>query len=413
MKSPALSLSRHFGRMFFAVSIALLFSCGPKNTYAPSPPPPVTVQQPLVEDTTTYLEFPGRTEAFEAVEIRARVKGFLQSIEFQAGSYVEENALLFKIEPEQFQAALEAAKGELERAKANLEIATANRERRARASKTGGVSKIDVLSAVADEKAAEAAIKIALANVDDARRNLDYTEIRSPIAGRISRSLVDVGNLVGASEPTLLTTVVRDDPIYVNFEANERAILPYLSERPNKQQPEFTPREAGYKVKLLLADGTEYPLIGEIDFIDNVIDPETGTVKVRARFDNSKGDLAAGLFVRVLVPEEAKNALLVPREALQRDLGGTFALVVGKDDVVERRPVKTAQNVGALQIVTEGLQPPDRVIVKGLQSAREGVKVSPEAAPAAPAVEETPGESTEEETPAASESDETAVKETS
>lgn len=367
----------------FAVGAALflLAACGPKNTFVEPPPPGVTVVTVEPEDVTTYLEFSGKTQAKESVEIRARVRGFLRTIDFEAGSRVKKDQLLFTIEPERFEATVAAAEGDLAKAKADYEIAKANRLRREEAFKTKAVAELDVLKAQADEDAAKAAIQVAEANLADARIDLSYTKISSPIEGYVSRDLITIGNLVGGSEPTLLTTVVEDDPVYAYFELSERAILPFLQNRKvmaEEKEDDARPN-ARTKVKLKFATGDIYETDGVIDFIDNRLDPETGTIRVRAIFPNPKAEVAEGLYVSVMIPQEAKDATLVPREAIQRDLAGRYILAVNNENTVIRKLVEPKEIVGYRQIVT-GLDSGDRVIVRGLQRAREGIKVAPEEA---------------------------------
>jgi len=303
----------------------------------------------------------------------------------QPGQFVKKDSVLFKIEPEQFEAAVTAAEGNLAKAKADLEIAETNAKRRRDAfERNQAVSEIDVLSAEAEQAAAEAAVSIADAALADAKRDLSYTAILSPVAGRASRDLVDVGNLVGAGESTLLTTVIQDDPVYFNFEVNERTILPFLKNRPNSEAPEIN-TDVGETLQLTLSDGTRYPLPGKLDFIDNAVDPESGTVGVRAVFKNPEGALADSLFARIGIPEVIENAVLVPRATVQRDLGGSFILVVGEDNKVSRRVViPTAFTIDEERIIEPfdeeagtGIKPDDRIVVSNLQRARPGIEVAP------------------------------------
>ncbi|MDP5006160.1 MAG: efflux RND transporter periplasmic adaptor subunit, partial [Verrucomicrobiales bacterium] len=266
------------------------------------PPPQVEVITPVVGPVVVYMESPARTTSFARAEVRARVKGFLKETHFSPGRFVKAGDALFTIEPEQFEAAVAAAAGQVERAKADLGIAKTNLEKRTEASKTGAISQIDVAAADAEAKAAAASVKIAEAALRDAERDLGYTKITSPIDGLVSKAEIDQGNLVGADGATLLTTVVHDDPIYVEFEANERDILSKLSNRPSAGSPDFDDRFRSVKVRLTLSDGSVYPVEGSLDYIDNAVDPETGTMRVRAKFPNPDGALASGLFVRVGMP---------------------------------------------------------------------------------------------------------------
>ncbi|MCB1077124.1 MAG: efflux RND transporter periplasmic adaptor subunit [Verrucomicrobiae bacterium] len=383
-----------------ASALALLFGgCSPpKNVYAPPPPEEVDVQPPTIRDAEVFLEFPATTQGVAKAEVRARVKGFLKEESFQPGQFVEEGASLFTIEPEEFEAAVTAAKGNLAQAEAQRDVAQTNYDRRKEALKTKAVSEIDVLTAEAELKAALANVEIATAAVEDAARNLAYTTVESPIAGRVSKALVDIGNLVGATEPTLLTTVVQDDPLYVNFEVSERFILAHLSKRPNANSPTVGEKSYDNRVRLVLSDGSEYPERGNLSFLDNAVNPETGTMAARATFPNSKGVLAAGLFVRVGIPIKIPQAILVPRIAVQRDLGGDFVLIVDSEDKVQRRSVEPTEfSEGSDRILKPfdetkgtGLKAEDRVIVSNLQRARPGATVVPKQA-GTKSVDETPG----------------------
>jgi RND family efflux transporter MFP subunit len=368
-------------------------ACGEKNTFVPPPPLEVEVITPQVGPVTVYLEMPGRTVSFARAEVRARVKGFLKEVKFKPGSSVKAGDPLFMIEPEQFLAGLETAKGQESKARADLEIATTNFEKRKQASASGAVSQIDVAAAEAEMKAAAAAVKIAEAAVRDAERDLSYTAITSPMDGRVSKSEVDVGNLVGADGATLLTTVVQDHPIYVEFEVNERDILKELPKR-RLMDETGTPTRGKIPVRLTLSDGAVYPVEGRIDFLDNAVDPNTGTIRARAVFENPDGALASGLFVRVGIPvprlaAAEAQAIRVPAEVVQRDLGGSYVLVAGEGGRVERRPVETTGfRDGNDQILASGLTTADQLIVTHLQKIRAGAVVIPKpkgAAPAAPA----------------------------
>lgn len=396
-------------------------SCSRKNAFAPPPPPEVDVQTPVIEPTTVYLEYPGRLEAYARAEIRARVQGFLQPaedgpFEFEPGQYVEKGTILFNIERDQYEAALNAARSKLAKSEADLEIASKTLARKKQSAR-GAVSELDIETAAAEEKQAQAAVGVARADLQDAERSLAYTEVKTDMAGRVSKSLVDPGNLVGAAEPTLLTTVVQDDPIYVNFEVNEREVLPFLKKRPSADQPIVPDTEKmARKLKLLFSNGEPYTgSDGMMDFVDTTVNPETGTMKVRAIFENDDRLLADGLFVRILVPEELPQAVLVPRTAIQRDLGGFYVLLVNAENKVERRVVvptqfttspgsarsseETAQGKAPppqfriLQPYDEatntGVKPDDRIIVSNLQRARTGITVVPvaqeTAAPTPPA----------------------------
>lgn len=386
---------RAFLYRFTATGLALsllLTACGEKNTFVPPPPLEVDVITPTVGPVTVYLEMPGRTVSHARAEVRARVKGFLKEVKFRPGSSVKAGDPLFTIEPEQFEAGLDTAKGQEAKAVADLGIATTNYEKRKQVASSGAVSQIDVAAAEAEMKAAKAAVDIAKAAVRDAERDLSYTAITSPMDGRVSKSEVDVGNLVGADGATLLTTVVQDDPIFVEFEVNERDILKELPKR-RLMDESGAPTKEKIPVRLTLSDGTVYPLEGHLDFLDNAVDPDTGTIRARAVFDNPDGALASGLFVRVGIPlprfaaEDAK-AITVPAEVVQRDLGGSYVLLVGEGGKVARRPVEPSGfRIGPDAVLSSGLTAEDQLIVSHLQKVRAGATVVPKPKGAAPAAQ--------------------------
>ncbi|MDF1823664.1 MAG: efflux RND transporter periplasmic adaptor subunit [Verrucomicrobiales bacterium] len=374
--------------LFILICSALLSGCGKKNEFVAPPAPEVEVQAPLIGKTTVYSEVSGRTEASSRVEIRARVVGFLKSTEFAAGQFVKEGQLLFTIEPEQFEAQVRTATGNLDKAKADLEIKTANFKRREQASSSGAVSELDVLSAAADMKAAKAAVSIAEAALMDAKRDLSYTQVHAPISGRISDSRVDQGNLVG-SDATLLTVIVSVKPIYVNVEFNEREALPYLADMPNEKNPTGRGGKDGTaknkKIELILSDGSVHDELGRFDFVDNTINKESGTIRSRILFENAGGRLADGLFGRIRIPETIPDAVQVPSNVIQRDIGGSFVLLADEENKVVRRTViPTLFSLGSMKIIESfdesagtGLRPDDRLIVSNLQRAREGIVIKP------------------------------------
>lgn len=382
---------RHPAAVGLLLSLALV-SCGEKNTFVAPPPLEVEVISPQVGPVTVYLEMPGRTVSFARAEVRARVKGFLKETKFRAGSAVKTGDPLFSIEPEQFQAALDTAIGQEAKAVADLGIATTNFEKRKQVANSGAVSQIDVAAAEAEMKAAKAAVDIARASVRNAERDLSYTAITAPMDGRVSKAEVDVGNLVGADGATLLTTIVQDHPIYVTFEVNERDILKELPKRRLLDENGATAPDK-IPVRLTLSDGSVYPVEGHLDFLDNAVDPNTGTIRARAIFDNPDGALASGLFVRVGIPlpryaAADATAIRVPAEVVQRDLGGSFVLVAGEGGVVQRRPVEpSGYRLGNDQVLASGLTAADQLIVTHLQKVRAGAVVVPKPKGAAPAAQ--------------------------
>jgi RND family efflux transporter MFP subunit len=247
-----------------------------------------------------------------------------------------------------------------------------------KAFETKAVSEIEVLVARAKRDVAVADVKAAEAALVRAKLDLSYTTIEAPITGRISKYFVSVGNLVGGTEATLLATLVVEKPIRATFTLDERTILPFLQRSPRPDRPGANVPP----VSLELADGSRHPETGRIDYVDNRVDPDTGTLTARAEFPNENGGLVAGLFARVLIPDERKDALLVPDLAIQRDLAGSYLLVVDDRNTVQSRYVKPGPRVGAERIIDEGLAAGERVIVAGLQRARPGIEVRAETKPA-------------------------------
>jgi membrane fusion protein (multidrug efflux system) len=322
---------------------------------------------------THYLEFPTRLEANQSVRVRARVQGVLEEKNFESGAMVEKGTLLFRIEPEPYEAALARAEANLASARAALEIAEADLQRKEQAFKSNAVSEIDVLTARARQSEAEAAVKASETAVTDARINLGYTEIHSPISGQVSDSQADPGNLVGTQDAVLLTTVVDSSSLTGSIQISEREYLAYLRRVAEGQQR--PPEEVDFKLKLV--DGTIYSETGSLVFIDNQVDRDTGTIRVQIRFPNPRGELAAGFFARIMIPIVFNDAEVVPAAAVQRDIGGDFVAVVGQDNVVERRAVFKGPQIGSQQVIEEGLSAEDRVVIAGLQRAIPGAKVTP------------------------------------
>jgi RND family efflux transporter MFP subunit len=353
------------------LSLALFFTagCSKKNEFQPPPPPEVGTAVPLQQDVTIYDAYPGRLSARDSVDIQARVSGLLQSIEFTDGQRVKKGDLLFVIEPNAYEAAVQAAEADLSQAEASLKLAEATLARNQRAFKTKAVSELDLLSAEAQRDGAAGSVLEAQAALETAQLNLSYTRILAPMDGRMAAGTMSVGNVVNVN--TLLGRLVVEAPVNVEFNVAERTLLPYLREgvrdsAPGKKMP---------AVRLELADGTVHDEEGLVDYIDPEIDPETGTVKLRAVFPNAAVKLLPGLYGKILIPSTAEDALLVPDLAVQRDMGGPFVLIVTPGDTVEQRYVETGALADEMRIVTEGLEPSDRVVVKGLQRARPGIQV--------------------------------------
>jgi RND family efflux transporter MFP subunit len=368
-----------------AVSIGLLGGCGEENAYVEPPPPPVTVAKPLQQTVIDYLEFTGTTAAVEQVEVRARVKGFLQSMHFESGTQVEKGDLLFVIDPKPFQAKLDAAKAELASAEARLTKAESDFLRLSEAGSRGAVTERDVVAAEADRDAAKAAVSAAEAAVTDAELEFGYTRVTAPISGRISRNQVDVGNLVGDGDATLLTIVTKYDPIYAYFNINERDLLRVMQlYRENVKakgiDPDTQP-DTDIPLYLELANEEGFPHEGELNFAESDVNPDTGTLQLRGVFPNPADPpvILPGLFTRIRLPlEQQQDALLVSERALGFDQGGPYLLAINDQNIVEKKPIVLDQLMDGLRVVKAGLEPGDWVVINGVQRARPGAKVDPQ-----------------------------------
>jgi RND family efflux transporter MFP subunit len=389
MKSPAgvSNLKNCAQAAAILLCVWMLAACEQRNEYVEPPPPKVTVAKPLQQEVTDYLEFTGTTHAFEEVEIRARVAGFLQSMEFTPGTKVEKGDLLFVIDPREYEAELNAANAELSSAEAQLKRAKIEFERAERLFKQKAGAETDVVKWRGQRDVARAAVLRAKAKVEKAGLDLSYTKVTSPITGRVSRNLVDLGNLVGESEPTLLTTVTRYDPVYAYFNLNERDLLKVMAmDRKKVEEKGLNPAEdpeikANIQVFLAIANEEGYPHQGKLDFAESRVDEDTGTLQLRGVFPNPGPApvLIPGLFVSLRMPvDKRENALLVTERAIGSDQSGRFLLAVNSENVVEKRPIQMGRLVDGLRVIEDGMQPDDRVVVNGLQRARPGAKVDPE-----------------------------------
>ena len=364
-----------------AISLALcalpcISSCGKKNEFAQPPATEVGVQAPIIRDQATFFEFPGHLEAMQTIQLRARVKGILKTIspDFKAGRVVKKGTVLFEIDDVQYRAALNAAEGSLAKAKADLDLAEITLERRETASEA--IAKIQIDVAKADVDAAKAIVKSAEASVTQAKDTLSWCTITAPISGRISELEVDQFNLVGTNGETDLCTMVNDDSLRVYFDINERAALHFLKNRKSEDEAKTDP----VLVTLTLANGNAYPHPAAIDYADVQVSQETGTVRLRAIVQNPDEKLAAGLYVKVKLPNPnpGTNSILIPSIAIQRDLGGSFVLTVTPENKVLRVNIKLGDRVDRLRIVKSGLTGKEKIITQGFQRVREGMAVTPQ-----------------------------------
>jgi RND family efflux transporter MFP subunit len=355
--------------------VGMLIGCERKNQFVAPPPPPVTVSQPLQKSVVESLDFTGTTQAVASVDIRARVQGFLEKIRFTEGAVVKQGDLLYTIEPTTYQAAVDKAVADLASKKAQLDKSEIEYQRNLRLIKENAASQRDLDNSRATRDSAKADVGMAEASLQTAQINLSYTTIYAPITGRIGRSQVDVGNLVGAGEFTLLTTIKQYDPIYAYFALNERDLLALIAIYRLQGPP---PIRWEPPVFLGLSNESGHPHEGKLDFTDLSVDSSTGTILLRGVFPNPpRYSLIPGLFVRIRFPVGTKDhALLVTERALGVDQLGDYLLVVNQDNVVEHRPVKLGATENGMRVVEEGLKADEWVVVDGIQRARPGVKVN-------------------------------------
>lgn len=332
----------------------------------------VHVVQARRQEVAITREYVGQTQAVKTVAVRARVRGYLEKALFQEGSDVKKGELLFVIEQAPYRAALDQAKADLAKAKAAAENAGQQWKRISVLFNKNVASQSDLDAAVANRDEAQAQVKSATAAVEQAKLDLSYTEVRSPLSGRAGRIQVDVGNLVGASGETVLTTVVQLDPIYVYFNPPESDRIDVLQGRAKGRYLE----RSQIGVQASMADGTRFPKPGRIDFVSNTVDPKDGTVQVRAVFPNPEALILPGQFAKVHVVLGREAAVLIPSKAVIEEQGGARVLVVGPNDQVQNRPVQAGRSIGKERVIESGLEPGDRVLVDNLQRARPGMKVT-------------------------------------
>lgn len=398
-----MNVSFRFQRLCVGVGLCVLVGCQEANTFQPPPPPTVTVAKPVVQTVTDYLEETGTTEASDYAQVRARVRGFLEEIEFQPNQIVKKGDELYKIERDTYEAALEQANAELEQANASvaqadasLAVGTAELKRAEEQFKTAerlvqrnalsreeydnreaayGIAKAEVARAKSEILAAKARVAKAEATKKDATIDLDYTTVVSPITGQVDKTNVYVGNLVGNGEATHLTTVVQYDPMFATFSISERALLNIIGQRTEKREKKSVRMYLGREID----EG--YPFEGWLNYYDTAVDESTGTYLIRGEFPNpgERPQLLPGLFVRIRVKiGEIQDAILIPERAVASDQLGRYVLIVNEENEVERRDVELGTKLDSMIVVRDGLEPSDRIVVDGVQRARVGAKVTPE-----------------------------------
>jgi multidrug efflux system membrane fusion protein len=370
------------GKLVFALKLASLLAvsapagCSRSQaaTDAAPPPPKVTVAEVIARPLEQWGEFTGRLEAAESVEIRPRVSGFVNSLHFTEGARVEKGQLLFQIDPRPLQAEMSRLGAELEQRKAALELANANYARAERLFAENVITEQEVDRLRAEASTSRSALGAARASLEAARLNLDFSRVRAPITGRVSRALIRPGNLV--TSESLLTTVVSEDPIHAYFDADEQTFLAFSKQANGGQS---APAYLG----LISEQG--HPHEGRLDFLDNRLDPKTGTIRARASFANANGAFTPGLFARLkLALSERRPAILIDDRAVGTDLGKRFVLVLKADETVDYRSVKLGPLVDGLRVVKEGLAPAEVIVKNGLSHVRPGMRVTATVAPMQP-----------------------------
>ena len=352
-------------RRITATAILVLLAACDGNGQQQPPPPDVSIAAVVKKSVTAWDEYSGHVEAIESAEIRPRVAGHLRGVHYKEGGMVEKGQLLFSIDNREYKAAAAAAAADTTRAEARVALAQQELKRAETLIVDRAVSQGDLDQRRMEAQQAEADVLAARANLAKANLDLSFTRITSPFVGRAGAALIKPGNLVAPNE-TMLTTVVSVDPVYVSFTGDERAYLRYqeLARNGNRESS----RDVRNPVLIGLANEEGFPHKGEVDFVDNALNPETGTIRARAIVPNPDGMLTPGLFARVrLLGESQTDALLIHEQAVLTDQDRRYVYIAGKDNAAERRDVKLGAHVEGLVVVESGLKPGDKVIVNGMR----------------------------------------------
>ena len=377
---PAFTLERPGRTMMGCRFVPPLLLCaalaGCKTAPPPVPPPPAVVVEPVeVRDTPVQAEFTGQVRGGEDVEVRARVAGFLQSMDYREGSSVRKGDLLFTIDSKPFQATVARARADVAEAKARHDRTVIQVNRLRPLAAQNAVSQQDLDNAIATEEASRASVTSAEAQLTSAQIDLGYTRVVSPISGMAGNRLVDVGSFVGSPQPTVLTVVSSLDPIRFDFTISESE---YLALARTAAAEGRSKAKDDARLELVLADGSVHPQKGRVTVVGRGVSSETGTLPLQATFPNPGGVLRPGQFGRIRLPiSTRKNAIVIPQRAVQ-ELQGTYnVFVVGADSVAQIREVKLANRTASDWVVSKGLEPADRIVVEGIQKVRPGAKVRP------------------------------------
>jgi membrane fusion protein, multidrug efflux system len=361
------------------IAASVLAGCDNKPAANAGPPPPaVTVSRPIQQQIKGWDEYTGRFVPVKTVEVRARVSGFIDSIHFKDGQIVKQGDLLFVIDARPYRFAVEQAKADVERARSKYEIATLDLERATPLLRSQTLTEREFETRRATQREASGAVGAADALLKQAELNLEWTEVRAPIDGRISDRRVDAGNLItgGQTGATLLTSIVSIDPIHFAFDGSEADFIRYARLAAAGARP--SSRDVQNPVAVRLADETEYKHLGRMDFVDNVVSTRTGSIRARAIFENKDGLLTPGFFGRLRLFGGERDALLLPDSAIASDQANKIVFTVAEDGTVAIKRVELGPIVDGLRAIRSGLAPEDRVVIEGLARARPGQKVKPE-----------------------------------
>ncbi len=366
-------------RLFIVAALfaGLLAGCDNKPVAsAAPPPPPVTVSKPLQKSITEWDEYTGRFVPVATVEVRARVSGFIESIHFKDGQIVKKDDLLFVIDQRPYQIAVEQAKADLERARSKYDIATSDVDRATPLVRNQTLTEREFDTRKSTQRDAAGQVGSAEAALKQAQLNLEWSEVRAPIGGRISDRRVDAGNLItgGQTGATLLTSIVTIDPIHFAFDGSEADFIRYL--RLAASGIRQSSRDAANPVAVRLADETEFKHQGRMDFVDNVVNAKTGTIRGRAVFENKDGLLTPGFFGRMRLYGGQRDAFLIPDSVISSDQASKIVFTVADDGTVGTKKVELGPIVDGLRVVRSGLAPTDRIVIDGIQRARPGQKVT-------------------------------------
>jgi membrane fusion protein, multidrug efflux system len=362
------------------VAIAALATASVIGAQQPPPAVPATVAVPVAKRITQWDEFSGRFEAVQTVEVRARVSGFIDKIDFRDGQLVKVGDPLFTLDRRSFEIAVESAKAEIGRAEAQVSLQTAEVDRATPLARNKTLTEREFETRRANLLGAQAQLKSAQAALKSAELNLDWTVVRAPIAGRVSDRRIEVGSLVtgGQAGANVLTTIVSLDPIHFLFDVSEADYMRYT--RNFLSGTRKSGREVRHPVRVRLADEKDFRHTGVLDFVDNQLNARSGTLRGRAVFDNKEQLFTPGLFGRLQLFGGDADALLIPDSAIVSDQARKIVMVAGADNVVKAAPVTLGTLVDGLRAVTAGLQPTDRVVIDGLANpaVRPGAKIAPQ-----------------------------------